>query len=286
MSENKVSSRRDFLKASTAAAAGAALASHVNIARTAHAAGSDQLKVALIGCGGRGNGAIRDCLGADPGVKVIAVADAFEDRAKGAANSLKKEFPDRADIPADRVFSGLDAYQKAIDSGVDMIVTATPPGFRPLVYSAAIKAGKHVFMEKPCCVDPAGYRTLMEANAHGRVQGAQGGRRLPAPPHHAVSGDDQANPRRRHRQDHAPAGLLERRRHLEQQAAAGHDRAGVPGPQLVPLLLAFRATTSASSTSTTWTSPTGPWPRTAIRRRPTRSRPTAWAPAPSVTPET
>ena len=175
MSENKVSSRRDFLKASTAAAAGAALASHVNIARTAHAAGSDQLKVALIGCGGRGNGAIRDCLGADKGVKVIAVADAFEDRAKGAAGSLRKEFPDRVDIPADRVFAGLDAYLKAIDAGVDMIVTATPPGFRPLVYSAAIKAGKHVFMEKPCCVDPAGYRTLMEANALAESKGLKVG---------------------------------------------------------------------------------------------------------------
>ena len=239
MSENKVSSRRDFLKASTAAAAGAALASHVNIARTAHAAGSDQIKVALIGCGGRGNGAIRDCLGADPGVKVIAVADAFEDRAKGTANSLKKEFPDRVDLPADRVFSGLDAYQKAIASGADMIVTATPPGFRPLLYSAAIKAGKHVFMEKPCCVDAAGYRTLMEANTQADSKGLKVGvgfQRRHTTPYH---GDGQANPRRRHRHDHAPAGLLERRGHLEQQAAAGHDRAGVPGPQLVPLLLAF-----------------------------------------------
>ena len=164
MSERTFPSRRDFLKRSAAAAAGAALASQLSIGRTAHAAGSDQLKAALIGCGGRGNGAIRDCLNADPAVKVIAVADAFEDRAKGAADSLRRELANRVDIPGDRVFSGLDAYQKAIDCGVDMIVTATPPGFRPMIYSAAIKAGKHVFMEKPCCVDAPGFRTLMEAN--------------------------------------------------------------------------------------------------------------------------
>jgi len=127
MSERTFPSRRDFLKRSAAAAAGAALASQLSIGRTAHAAGSDQLKAALIGCGGRGNGAIRDCLNADPAVKVIAVADAFEDRAKGAADSLRRELANRVDIPGDRVFSGLDAYQKAIDCGVDMIVTATPP---------------------------------------------------------------------------------------------------------------------------------------------------------------
>ena len=164
MSERRTPSRRDFLKASTAAAAGIALAGGFNLARSAHAAGSDVIKVALIGCGGRGSGAIQDCLAADPGVRVLAVADAFENRAKGAARMLREKHADRSDLPDDRVFAGLDAYQKAIDCGVDMIVTATPPGFRPLVYSAAVKAGKHVFMEKPCCVDAPGFRTLMEAN--------------------------------------------------------------------------------------------------------------------------
>lgn len=155
-------SRRDFLKSS--AVAGAALAGGLSLARSVHAAGSEQIKVALIGCGGRGSGAIRDCMAADPAIRVIAVADAFEDKAQNAAKGLRKDFPDRADIKPENVFAGLDAYQKAIDAGVDMIVTATPPGFRPMVYAAAVKAGKHVFMEKPCCVDAPGFRSLMESN--------------------------------------------------------------------------------------------------------------------------
>jgi myo-inositol 2-dehydrogenase / D-chiro-inositol 1-dehydrogenase len=93
------------------------------------------------------------------------VADAFEGHAKGAANRLNREFKKsgQADIPPDRVFVGLDAYQKAI-ACADMVILATPPGFRPMQYEAAIKAGKHVFMEKPCCVDAPGFRKLMEAN--------------------------------------------------------------------------------------------------------------------------
>jgi myo-inositol 2-dehydrogenase / D-chiro-inositol 1-dehydrogenase len=155
-------SRREFLRSTTVA--GISLAGGLSLAHGVHAAGSDILKVALIGCGGRGSGAIRDCLNADPGVRVVAVADAFEDRVKRAADGLRKEFPGRVELPGDRVFSGLDAYLKAINSGVDLIVTATPPGFRPLIYSAAVKAGKHVFMEKPCCVDAPGYRALLAAN--------------------------------------------------------------------------------------------------------------------------
>lgn len=157
-------SRRDFLKAT--AAAGAVLAGGLSLARSAHAAGSDELKVALIGCGGRGTGAAMNCLEADEAVRIVAVADAFEDKARGAAGNLKKnkQYGSRVDLPDERVFFGLDAYQKAIDSGVDMIVTATPPGFRPMIYAAAIKAGKHVFMEKPCCVDAPGFNSLMETN--------------------------------------------------------------------------------------------------------------------------
>jgi hypothetical protein len=166
MSEKKTASRREFLKGSTAIAAGAALAGtlNLNVARTAHAAGDDQIKVALIGCGGRGNGAISDCLEADKAVKVIAVADAFEKQAKNAANRLRNEYKERAEIPDERVFFGLDAFEKAIACGPDMVILATPPGFRPYHHAAAVKAGKHVFMEKPCCVDAAGFRLLMESN--------------------------------------------------------------------------------------------------------------------------
>jgi predicted dehydrogenase len=143
-----------------------ALAGSLGVARSAHAAGGDQLKVALIGCGGRGNGAAFDCLGAGDNIKIVAVADAFEGNAKGAADRLNKEFKSKgkADIAPDHVFVGLDAYKKAVDCGVDLVLLATPPGFRPSQYAYAIQAGKHVFMEKPCCVDAPGFRTLMEAN--------------------------------------------------------------------------------------------------------------------------
>jgi predicted dehydrogenase len=166
MSDRKNASRRDFLKGSAAVVAGTTLAANLNVGRFAHAAGSDLIKVCLIGAGGRGQGAIRNCLGADSNLKCVALADAFEGNAKGAANGLRNDaaYKAKVDLPDDRVFWGLDAYKKAIDCGVDLVVTATPPGFRPLVYSYAVKAGKNVFMEKPCCTDAPGFRTLMEAN--------------------------------------------------------------------------------------------------------------------------
>ena len=165
-------SRRDFLKG--AAAAGVALGG-LGIARSAHAAFGGPLKAALIGCGGRGGGAASDMLSVADDVKIIAVADAFEDRAKGAANQLKQRYPDKTDIPADRVFVGLDAFQKAIACGVDLVLLATPPGFRPSHYKAAVEAGKNVFMEKPCCTDAPGFRMLMEANKLAEEKGLKVG---------------------------------------------------------------------------------------------------------------
>jgi len=181
MTDRAKRSRRDFLKASAVAGAGTlqgmVLAGGPSLARSAHAAGSDVLKVALIGCGGRGNGAIRDCLNADPAVRVVAVADAFENKAELAAQRLREDenFARRVDLPPERVFAGLDAYQKALAAGVDLIVTATPPGFRPMIYAAAIQAGKHVFMEKPCCVDAPGFRQLMETNKRAEEKGLRVG---------------------------------------------------------------------------------------------------------------
>ncbi len=166
MSDLKTPSRRDFLKGSTAAAAGLALAGGLSFARSAHAAGGDELKVALIGCGGRGTGAASNCLGSCDNVKLIAMADAFENNAKDSRANLLKDDAIKAkiDVPDDRVFVGFDAYQKAIAAGPDVVLIATPPGFRPIHYAAAVQAGKHVFMEKPCCVDAPGFRSLMETN--------------------------------------------------------------------------------------------------------------------------
>lgn len=161
MSDSIFASRRDFLKGTTAAAAGLTLS---GLARSAHAAGSDRIKVALIGCGSRGKGALTNCLEADPTLRVIALADAFEGQAQGAAAYLRKQFPANTEIPAERIFVGLDAYKKAIESGPDMVILTTPPGFRPSHYAAAVQTGRNVFMEKPCCVDAPGFNLLVEAN--------------------------------------------------------------------------------------------------------------------------
>ncbi|OHB84811.1 MAG: oxidoreductase [Planctomycetes bacterium RBG_16_64_12] len=164
MSQTKKPSRREFLKGSTAAVASAALVGGLNVARSAHAQGSDVIKVALSGAGGRGTGAVAQLMGADKNLKLIAVADAFEDRARGARDNLKREYGDQVDVPDERVFAGLEAYKDAIAADPDLVVLATPPGFRPMQYKAAIEAGKHLFMEKPCCVDAPGYKSLIETS--------------------------------------------------------------------------------------------------------------------------
>jgi hypothetical protein len=164
MSDTKKPSRRDFLKGSTAAVASATLAGGLSVARTAHAQGSDVIKVALIGAGGRGRGAVDQQMNADKNVKLIAVADAFETKINDTLGHLKNRHPDQLDVPPDRVFSGLDAYKKALATEADVVVLASPPGFRPRHYKAAVEAGKHIFMEKPCCVDAPGYNILLEAN--------------------------------------------------------------------------------------------------------------------------
>ncbi|HOM17665.1 MAG TPA: twin-arginine translocation signal domain-containing protein, partial [Thermoguttaceae bacterium] len=143
MRNPKESSRREFLKTSGLVAAGAGLASSLSIARSAHAAGSERIRAVLIGCGGRGNGAMENCLEADPAVVVVAVADAFENKAQGAAKHFREKFKDRVDLPDDRVFTGLECHKGALAVESELVVTAAPPGFRPMHYAAAIKAGKH-----------------------------------------------------------------------------------------------------------------------------------------------
>lgn len=166
MNQNPTS-RRGFLKRS-ALAAGVVAAAQTGMARMAHAAGSDTLKFALIGCGGRGTGAADNCLNAaqilGQPVKMVAVADAFEERAANSLKNLKQKWSAEIDVPDERKFVGLDAFQKAIQCGIDLVVMASPPGFRPSQYAAAVAAGKHVFMEKPLCTDAPGYRELVSAN--------------------------------------------------------------------------------------------------------------------------
>ena len=149
--------RRDALRA--AGAVGAALAVP---AVHAQSPSTDLIRVGLIGAGGRGTGALQQALSV-PGsnVKVTAVADAFENRIKGALKAVEG-MEGKVDVPEDRQFKGLDGFQKVLDH-CDLVILATPPGFRPFHFDAAIKAGKHVFMEKPVCVDSFGARLCLEA---------------------------------------------------------------------------------------------------------------------------
>jgi predicted dehydrogenase len=160
-------SRRTFLKAG---AAGAALAAGWT-APGAYAAGTDTIRVGVIGCGGRGSGAAENCLDSSPGVKVVALGDAFPDRMTKLRSRLLKEHPEKVDLPEDRCFVGLDAYEKVIAAGVDLVILATPPGFRPLHIEAAVAAGKHVFCEKPVAVDGPGIRRCLAAYETAKQKG-------------------------------------------------------------------------------------------------------------------
>lgn len=154
-------SRRDFCKNAALAAGGGFLLSSLPVGASAYAAGSDTLKMALIGCGGRGSGAARQALTADKGIKLVAMADVFRDRLDGSYRRLSERFADQLEVPEEHKFIGFDAYKKAI-SLADVVILATPAGFRPLHFEAAIGAGKHVFMEKPVATDVPGIRKVLE----------------------------------------------------------------------------------------------------------------------------
>jgi predicted dehydrogenase len=156
--------RRSFLGATSKAVAGGALLGALPVERFAlGAASSDVLKIALIGCGGRGSGATAQALTAGDNVKLVAMADAFKDRLDSSLKELRAT-PQAAkvDVPADRQFVGLDAYKQAI-ALADVVVLAAPPGFRPLHFEEAVKQGKHVFMEKPVATDGPGVRKMLAA---------------------------------------------------------------------------------------------------------------------------
>ena len=157
------SSRRDILRAS-AIVAGTALATSF-IAKSAYAATGDTIKVGLIGCGGRGTGAANQALSTEGPVQLVAVADAFKDRADSAVKGLKKKYEktDRVKVSDENVFVGFDAYKKMIDSGVDLVIIATPPGFRSYHFEYAVQQGKNVFAEKPIATDAAGVRRFLAA---------------------------------------------------------------------------------------------------------------------------
>jgi len=154
--------RRDFLKTSAAVAGGLGL--NFSLASGVYAAGDDLLKVGLVGCGGRGTGAAREALNADKNVKLVAVADTFRQQIDYSIENLKtqEKIADKVQVDEDHKFVGLDAYKNVVDS-VDVVLLATPPGFRPLHLKYAVEAGKQIFTEKPMATDVPGVKSVMES---------------------------------------------------------------------------------------------------------------------------
>jgi len=153
------STRRNFLK--TGAVAGAVLAG-LSLSRSAYAEGKEEIKIGMLGSGGRCGGAAMECMNADPCVKLVAMSDVFEDRVKGKRNALAQEKPDQVDCPDERCFWDLDAYKKVVEL-CDVVLIACASKFHPMYTEAAIQAGKHVFVEKPHAIDPPGIRRLEAA---------------------------------------------------------------------------------------------------------------------------
>lgn len=159
---NHPASRREFLK--TSVIIGGAIAAPAILPGSLFAQGTPgTLKVGLIGCGGRGSGAADNALRADKDVVLTAMGDVFEDPLNRSLQNLKKQHPEKVKVTSETSFVGLDAYQKVIDSGVDVVLLATPPGFRPQHMKAAVAAGKHIFCEKPVATDSAGVRSVLES---------------------------------------------------------------------------------------------------------------------------
>ena len=149
------------MKTTGAAMVGTAFALNFNIPRSAFAMGSNTLKIGLIGCGGRGTGAAYQALTADKDVVLTAMGDIFEDHLEESLANLMKDHGDKVKLGNPGKYLGFDAYQKVIDSDVDLVILTTPPAFRPLHLEKAIAAGKHVFCEKPMAVDVPGLHRVM-----------------------------------------------------------------------------------------------------------------------------
>lgn len=162
--------RRRFVKAAAAAGVAGAVA-FPHVSRAQDAVGKRILKVGLVGCGGRGTGAANQALSADPNVRLWAVGDVFESQVAKAIGNLAPRFGAKVEVGKSRRFVGLDAYRKVIDSGVDVVLLTSPPGFRPQHFAAAVMAGKHVFAEKPMAVDMAGVKSVLASARLAKTKG-------------------------------------------------------------------------------------------------------------------
>jgi predicted dehydrogenase len=150
--------RREFVKTSAVAALPVAVS-----VPWAHAQGSDEIRVGVVGCGGRGSGAAKQALAADPGVVIVAMGDMFSDRLGSSYDALKAVSSERVQVPPERRFAGFSAADEVIGSDIDVVILATPPHFRPAHLKSAVAAGKHIFCEKPMAVDSTGVRSVLES---------------------------------------------------------------------------------------------------------------------------
>lgn len=165
--------RRDFVKTSAVLSAAAALTPSA-LAFASRRTGDEVLRIGVIGCGGRGTGAAVDAIDAHPATRIVALADLFADRLNSSLGNLTgtERAAGRVDVPESRRFTGFDGYKQLLAlKDVDAVILATPPGFRPAHFEAAIGAGKHVFMEKPVAVDPAGVRRVLAAGKQADEKG-------------------------------------------------------------------------------------------------------------------
>jgi predicted dehydrogenase len=169
-SKSSVTSRRTFLKTTSAAAAGAALAGPLATPRPGYCAEANTIKIALVGCGGRGTGAASQALSTAGPTKLWALADVFEHRVNGAYRALAERHAAQMAVPPERRFVGFDAYKRAMDSldKGDVVLLATPPAFRPIHLEYAVQKGLHVFMEKSFAVDAPGIRRVLRAGELAR----------------------------------------------------------------------------------------------------------------------
>jgi predicted dehydrogenase len=150
--------RRDFIRTSAVAGAAALASGTSNI----FAAGSDTIRVGIIGCGGQGTRDLVSCVKSSPGVEIAAMGDLFEDRLKQSLEKLNKDVPTAVKVSPDKCFVGFDAHKRVVQSDVHVVFLTAPPHWRAQHFQAAVEAGKHVFMEKPGGVDPRGIRSVIQ----------------------------------------------------------------------------------------------------------------------------